>query len=313
MGRAVCVAFVATVYAVGLLQPWMLFAATILISTLEAFRCPAGNALIPKILDKEYYEYGMSLDTSVSKVVTIIGTAMAGGMIAVNGISGAIYIDMATFLISAVVILTINSGETKTERQKFAGGGYVQSLRDGVSYVRQSKTFLFFIAVCIILNALLTPFNSLQAPLATEVLKAGATILSVISIAAMAGSMFGSVTYPWIKKHASARALFLICAFGICFYNIGLVGCQPFYRYAAFMYLYVAVTTMLLSCFATWLMTFMNVEFIKKVDEEYLARASGILTAANVASMPVMSFFISAIIGFTGIHFIFMGVELWEE
>ncbi len=57
-------------------------------------------------------------------------------------------------------------------------------------------------------------------------------------------------------------------------------------------------------------MTFMNVEFIKKVNEEYLARASGILTAANVASMPVMSFLISAIIGFTGTVVILVGTGI---
>ena len=57
--RAVCVAFVATGYLLGFLQAWMLLITTLIISTVEAFRGPANSALLPKVLEKKYYEYGM--------------------------------------------------------------------------------------------------------------------------------------------------------------------------------------------------------------------------------------------------------------
>lgn len=60
---------------------------------------PASAALTPKVLEKEYYEYGISLSTTLSSMVELIGTAVAAAIIAVIGTSGAIYMDMTTFLL----------------------------------------------------------------------------------------------------------------------------------------------------------------------------------------------------------------------
>lgn len=308
--RGLCVAVIAMTYGIGILKPWMLFAMTILISTAEAFRLPAGTALTPKVLDPEYLEIGMSLNSSIGGVVEIIGTAIAGGIIAKIGIPCAIYIDMTTFLLSAIIIMMVHSKESQLQNRRFEGKEYMKSLREGISYVRKSSTFMFFIAVCLLLNGLLTPINSLQAPLTSEVLHAGAGMLSVLSIACTVGSILGSFSYPWMKRWLNQRKLFAICGFGISAYYVGLIACGSLYENIIFSNVYVGTTSALMGCFVAWLSMFMNVEFIKKVNEEYLARASGILTAANVAAMPVMSFVISGIIGFVGTKAIFMGVGI---
>ena len=75
----------------------MLLITTVTISTVAAFRGPASMALTPKVLEKEYYEYGISLSTTLSSMVELIGTAVAAAIIAAIGTSGAIYVDMATF------------------------------------------------------------------------------------------------------------------------------------------------------------------------------------------------------------------------
>ena len=55
--RAVCVAFVASGYLLGFLQPWMLLVTTCIISTVEAFRGPAGSALTPRVLQAVFVRY----------------------------------------------------------------------------------------------------------------------------------------------------------------------------------------------------------------------------------------------------------------
>lgn len=309
LGRALCVAFIATGYMLGFLNAGMLFGATLLISTLEAFRVPAGTALTPKLLEKQYYEYGMSLNSTAGSLMEIIGMAMAGGVIALIGISGAVYLDMATFIFSAVVIMFIHSKEEKREKQasmRGAVGEYVHSLTDGMKYVKKSHTILFFTAVCIVLNAFLTPLNSLMAPLAEEVLNAEAVMVSVLSTGATVGMLIGSVTYPLLRKWLSARLTFALPGFGIGVYYIGLIVCRPLYDNVIFTYIYVALTTGLLGCFASWLISFMNVELMKKIDEGYLARSVGVVSAMEVAATPVMSFVISAVIGLTGTANIFL-------
>ena len=55
----------------------------------------------------------------MSSVAELIGTAAAAGIIAVIGTAGAIYVDMATFIISALIISTINTNEKGLIKQKF--------------------------------------------------------------------------------------------------------------------------------------------------------------------------------------------------
>ena len=142
--RAVCVAFVATGYLFGFLQAWMLLVTTLTISTVEAFRGPASAALTPKVLEKEYYEYGISLSTTLSSMVELIGTAVAAAIIAVIGTSGAIYVDMTTFLLSALIIVFVNTKEQGLVKQKFDRKTYVKDLADGFSYVKKDAIIRIF-------------------------------------------------------------------------------------------------------------------------------------------------------------------------
>lgn len=53
-------------------------------------------------------------------------------------------------------------------------------------------------------------------------------------------------------------------------------------------------------------MTFLNVEFVKKLDEAYLARAAGIMESLSVVSIPVMSVFVSVAAAFLTTEWIFI-------
>lgn len=79
----------------------------------------SGQRLTPRVLKAEYYEYGMSLMSTFSSVTELAGTMAAGGIIAVIGAAGAIYLDMATFLLSALIICFVNTREERSRSQDF--------------------------------------------------------------------------------------------------------------------------------------------------------------------------------------------------
>lgn len=205
--RAFCVAFVASGYLLGFLQPWMLLVTTCIISTVEAFRGPAGSALTPRVLQAEYYEYGMSLMSTFSSVTELAGTMAAGGIIAVIGAAGAIYLDMATFLLSALIICFVNTREERSRSQIFDGKAYITNLKEGFSYVRKSHEVCYLMVVVLFMNGILVPLNSLEAPMVDEILHGGAEMLSLLSAALTVGMLFGSVTYPVVKKHMSGKKI----------------------------------------------------------------------------------------------------------
>ena len=287
--RAVCVAFVATGYLFGFLQAWMLLVTTLTISTVEAFRGPASAALTPKVLEKEYYEYGISLSTTLSSMVELIGTAVAAAIIAVIGTSGAIYVDMTTFLLSALIIVFVNTKEQGLVKQKFDRKTYVKDLADGFSYVKKDAIIRIFLLLAVFLNAILVPLNSLQAPLAGDILGGGAEILSILGISITVGMLLGSVTYPMVQRIILGKGL-----------------CRPLYTSRILVYAFTAVFSFILGYTVALVNSHLSVFAVKRIRTDYLARISGITTAAGAASMPVASFLVSIVVAYVDTSAIFI-------
>ena len=293
--RALCVAVTATGYLFGFLNAGILVMTTVIISTAEAFRGPANTALTPKVLERKYYEYGMSLMSVACSIVELVGMGIAAGIIALIGTAGAIYVDMATFVISALIIVTVRTKEESLEKQQFNAKEYIQTFKDGLSYARKEKTILFFCGIAIYLNAVLVPFNSMQAPLVEEILGGGAEVLSILGVALTIGMMLGTVVYPLLGKILDCRGYLVLCCLGLGLYYIGFVVVQPLYTSSLFMYGYVAVASFLCGIMVSVFSSFLNIEFVKNVQEEYLARAASIMTSLSGICVPVASFAVSAI------------------
>ena len=293
--RAICVAFVASGYLFGFLQAWMLLVTTFVISTAEAFRGPANGALTPRVLEREYYEYGMSLMSTLSSIVELAGTMAAAGIIAVIGVSGAIYLDMATFLLSAAIICFVNTKEDR-KKQRFDVKDYVMNLKEGFSYVRKSREVCYLGVVILFMNGILVPLNSLQAPMAEEILHGGAEILSLLSAALTIGMLLGSVTYPALKKRFSGKQILLLAAAVLAAFYILIPVCEPFFANKMFRYGMVGLLSASLGYVAASAGAFCSVATVKYVDQDYLARVSGIMSSVGVAATPVLSFLVSGIV-----------------
>lgn len=304
--RAACVAFVATGYMMGFLQAWMLVITTLIISTVEAFRGPANSALLPKVLEKKYYEYGMSLSSTLGSIVELIGTAIAATIIALIGTSGAIYVDMATFIMSAVIIMFVNTREQNLVKKKFDSKEYFGDLADGFSYVKKDDMLKVFMLLSIFLNAILVPLNSLQAPLAGEVLGSGAEILSILGIAATFGMLLGSITYPMLQKFMSDRAIWMAGGLGISAFYILLPVCRPLYTSKIVVYMFTAIFTSIMGYTMALVNSHLNVFMVKRIRQDFLARIDGITIALGTASMPVASFLVSAIVAYASTSAIFI-------
>ena len=303
--RAMCVAFVATGYLMGFLQAWMLVITTFTISTAEAFRNPANTAMTPQVLSEEYFTYGMSLMSTVSSIVELVGTAMAAGIIAVIGTSGAIYIDMITFILSAFIMLFVNTKEQKLPKKKFDGKEYFDTLKGGFLYVKNIPLLFAIVIIVLFLNAIIVPLNSLGAPMAGEILGAGAEALSILSIAITIGTMLGTVIYPKIEEKIAAKVILLALCVAIVFFYVGIPVLQPFYGNKYFMYAFLAIVSGVLGMGASITSMFASVMLVKAVESDYLARVASIVTAVSQAAVPVTSFIVSGLLGYFDTKMIF--------
>ena len=74
------------VYLSGYTNGWIMAGFTFAVTSIEAFNMPAGTAFIPKVIKKELLTIGMSFNTMMSGAVTLVGTGIAGVLIAKAGL-----------------------------------------------------------------------------------------------------------------------------------------------------------------------------------------------------------------------------------
>ena len=298
--RAVCVSIMATGLMMGFLSAPLIALLSLVISTAEAFRSPAGTAMFPMIVDKESYNEAISLNTSISSIAELVGTGMAAAIIALIGSSGAIYLDMVTFILSALFIAWMKlPAETFNKESTSSVSAYLHELKDGFVYCKTKKILVVFAFVALFLNGILVPINSLQTPIMTEVLKGGPELLSILGLTITITTLLGSLLFPYVRKFLSGKiSIIMMIALIVVFY-IGLVAAQPLYatKYGA------AIVLTLLSAalgFGVALGNmYVSVEMFNVIDKSYLARVSGIGSAISCAITPVAAFIIGIVVKFT--------------
>ncbi|WMJ90499.1 MFS transporter [Anaerocolumna sp. MB42-C2] len=306
--RGVSVSLVAVLFLLHLLNPWILLAFTLVISSAEAFRGPAGTAVLPKILDKECYDFGLSLNSTLTNVIELAGLALAGGIIALFGIHTAIFTDAVTFFGSAVIILFIKTGEDINTYQKINFNEYLDTLKGGIIYLKKNSIIFNFVLLAMVANAILVPLNSLQAPLIKNVLKQGELMLSVLSFGMTAGLGIGSALYPYAAKKLNTRVIVFMGGILLSFYYLVLVLCGYLSYYKLIVYAVCIITSLITGCALSLLISALNVQFMKQVDSEYLARVGAIMSSGCVGAIPVVSFLIGILTKIVSVSVIFYAI-----
>lgn len=204
IGRGCIVLCTMFLYLNGSISSAYLMTATLLTSTLEAFSLPAGNAFTPQLISMDKMTVAKSLSSSSTTLVELLGTALAGSIIAFFGTHTALLIDAVTFILSALLILFIPIHE-KIEKTKLTVNGYAKNLTDGFLYLKSHKVLLGIIGIGMSMNMINVPFSSFQSIFVADYLKLDAQALSAFNAALMVGMLLGSVSSPALSEKLGNR------------------------------------------------------------------------------------------------------------
>lgn len=307
--RGICVVILAVSYAMGVATPALLVVLTLVISSVEAFCIPASMALIPKILDTEYYEFGTSMNNTLSTIMQMAGMAMAGVVIGLGGPQLALAIDAGTFLISAILRSWI---KVKEEHKKIELNvkAYMQELKSGVLYVKNKKVVCNLIIMAILANTMIIPLNALETPLIVEVLHQTSELLSVSNIILLAGLGLGSLAYPFLARKFSPKLMLamngIVVGLALVLYPMGYYWREQ----VVLVYASTALAAFLVGIAAAIINATASVQFMKCVEEEYMARAGALFSACACASNPIVSAMIGAVAKIVSIQNLFIGFGL---
>ncbi len=304
--RGGVVALLGILYAQGFVGPWILAAMTLVISSVEAFCLPASVALIPKIIDKKYYSFATSLNGTLSNVMQLIGLGVAGAIIGVFGVGAAMLIDAATFFLSAILTAWVKGKEDNLKRGKWSAKEYFSDLKEGFCYLKKTQIVFNFCMIGILANMVVGPVSSLQSPMAVEIFGLGSGLLSVYGIAFTLGMSGGSFLLPYIMEKFKIRTIVAGSGVlvGACYAGITLGRFT--YGQVIPSYLLCGALALLLGVGFSWVSGIVNIQFMKNVEEDYLARAASIFNAAGLAATPIASFLISALLLKVSVSSIFL-------
>ena len=292
IGRGLVVAATAALYMLGHLTPVILTAMMLLISTLEAFRSPAGSAIVPLLLKPELYKVGSALNQTASRVTELVGLALAGGVVALLGCQGALMIDAATFFLSALIIGFIRIKETLPE-EKVSIKTTAKSFLEGLSLIRSTRVMIVLLLIGAMMNFMFVPLNVYSAPFIADYLKGGAETLSLINIVLVLSLGLGSFVAPKITRISGKTQLIvcgLIASLALCAFGLG-----GFLQTRVAQYGLVLGSCVLLGFSIGIINVVYNAAFLRLIPPEFMARLSGISTAILVCSLPVGSFLCSAL------------------
>lgn len=303
-GRALCVFLVAILFINGNLAVWHLYVITFLNSSFESFRQPASMSIVPKIIPTEKLEHGLAFSSSGCKVAELTGLAIAPLIISLTGLGGAILIDALTFLICGFLIVSLKIKSTASD-SKITVKGSLNDLKEGFLFIKKDKLIITIILFATILNALLVPINSLQAPYVEKVLKTDSTALSVISIGILSGMILSGILGPKIKEILGGRKMFILggVIIGITYSLLSLLGNI---ENKQLMYILLALNLFLLGVGALILTFILQVAMMKKVSQEFLPRVAAIFNAGALCSVPIAACIVGIISQFINIKMLFL-------
>ena len=309
--RALLITLFIILFELGYVNPLILSCFTLVITTAESFNLPAGTAFTAQVIKREDINAGMSLNSVFTNAASLVGSGAAGFIIAKLGVEAAMFIDVSTFIIAAILIKLIkeasNTVSNDTDSTKNNSSGYIKMLKEGIVYVFKTPVVRNFCIICIVLNCMLIPLNALQAPIADDIFGMGSELLSFAGIFSSIGGIVGAVLLPYIAKILSPLRITIM---GIFLLIIGM-SCIPAGRLvkgnAILSYTLISASFFMMVASASLVGGIINIQFMKCVNHNYMARASAVFNSSVTAAMPIGSFIVSMFISHISVMYMLIG------
>ena len=182
-----------------------------LVAVAGALRGPgdaATTALIPALVERAEvpYERATGLASAVERGATMIGAAIAGGLVATVGAANAVAIDAVSFAVCALVlVLTTRSLEARgldeldrrdePDRREPAESGtsYAAELRAGWNFLRRDAVLMSLCLMIAITNLLDLAWTAVLLPVWAHDTGAGVAAVGLVFSVWGGASMLGSV------------------------------------------------------------------------------------------------------------------------
>jgi MFS family permease len=232
--RFMLTALMALVVFTGTVQMWMLYAFGLAFGLVAGFAIPAGNSIVPMLVEEQDLQAGNSVMMGVGQLVGFIGPTIAGILIgqfskSPLGIGLAFALDAVSFAVSAVTLWIMRGGG---KRQAVAGSlekeNVWTSILAGIKYLWDDKALRLMFLVIMAVNFLFVGPIMVGIPvLADQRLPDGAVAFGLLMSAYSGGNLLGYLLAGSLPRPSgNTMRVFLIAllaVFGLVLGSFGFI------------------------------------------------------------------------------------------
>jgi len=278
LASALLVASVPLLHATVGLQFWQLLILVFLRGLVSTPGEPARGSMLPDLSEAAdtSLERATSMYDAVSRGARMIGATVAGVLIALLGAPNLLYLDAATFLVSALLVTAL----VPRSRPEPTGNRYFDDLRAGLRYVNRDRTIRAVTVLCMMTNMLDAGWGSVMLPIHSE-----RVLHSPQAFGLLAGTMSGAALGGALAFAAWGTRLPRRVTFVVAFL---FAGAPRFLALALRMPVPALVGIGALSGFAAGCLNpIMDTAILERIPAEMRARAWGVVYAGCTAAMPL--------------------------
>ena len=215
---ALAVAAIPVLQLAGVLEFWHLLLLVLLMSTINTQGDTARYALMPRLagLAVMSMERVNSADRAIARLGQIAGPLVAGTLIALIGPVNVLFVNAATFLLSAAFVgasVPRRAGKQQPTDGEVAGApsGYVGELLEGLRYVRGNRLVLSLVLIATLANFLDSPLFAVIMPVYAQTFYGSATSLGLVLATIAGGALIGTLAFAAVGRNLPRRLTFLSC------------------------------------------------------------------------------------------------------
>lgn len=183
-----------------------------------AFDGPARQSLMPNLVPRKHFANAASLNSTASKIATVVGPCIAGSLLQRGNLALIYGINAASFLAILIAVVCIRpeitSQKTQISHQKIDSSKVsLASLRDGLRFV-WSKPILLWPMCLDFLACFFASSEALLPIFAKDILHVGAQGYGMLTAAAAVGSVGAGATMA-LRRPVVRQGLTMLLAVAV--------------------------------------------------------------------------------------------------
>jgi MFS family permease len=277
---AVTMALIPLLHAISGIEFYQLIILVFFGALLDAPGTTARRSILPNLAEPAgmMLERATSINESIQRGSAMAGAPLAGVLIAVFSAPTVLWINAASFVVSALLIMFAVPPAEATAEEKDEGAGYFAELAEGLRFIMTDRLMRTIIVIVMITNSLDSPMFAIFLPVyARDVLDSSialGVIIGVFGAFALMGALFFGAVGHRLPRRATFATAFLVLG-------------GAWVTWAFLPPLWVVVPVMAVAGFAAGPINplLMTLSY-ERVPEEIRGRVFGAATAGSFVAIP---------------------------